>query len=267
MPIVPDDKNWTWVLERACPECGFDAGRFDPTTIRPAIEANAARWRVLLADPLAAQRPDDNTWSALEYGCHVRDVYRLYLFRLELMLQQEGPHFPNWDQDETAVREQYGRQNPSDVAGELAAAAGMLAARYATVDGVRWQRTGFRSDGAAFTIDSFTRYLIHDPVHHVHDAETGYVRLRAAQPAVAPDSESATDPAAPAAATDPVASPVAQPAPQPQQPVQPPPPSSSPPAVQPPPPGQPAPAVQPPPPVQSPGPRSWAPPTGPPAGG
>jgi hypothetical protein len=24
--IVLDDKDWTWVLDRACPECGFDAG-------------------------------------------------------------------------------------------------------------------------------------------------------------------------------------------------------------------------------------------------
>ena len=23
MPIVPDDKDWTWVLERRCPQCGF----------------------------------------------------------------------------------------------------------------------------------------------------------------------------------------------------------------------------------------------------
>lgn len=27
--IVADDKDWTWVIERACPECGFDAGAFD----------------------------------------------------------------------------------------------------------------------------------------------------------------------------------------------------------------------------------------------
>ena len=54
MPIVPDDKNWTWVLERACPDCGFDARAFDPTGVRVAVEANAARWRVLLADPRAA---------------------------------------------------------------------------------------------------------------------------------------------------------------------------------------------------------------------
>ncbi len=177
MPIVPDDKNWTWVLERSCHDCGFDAATFDPLTARGAIEANALRWRELLADPLATERPDDDTWSATEYACHVRDVYRLFLLRLEMMLYQDGPTFENWDQDETAIEELYSEQQPSDVAGELHAAAGMLAARYATVGGDQWQRTGFRSDGVAFTIDSFTRYLVHDPVHHVWDAEQGYQRL------------------------------------------------------------------------------------------
>ena len=35
-----------------------------------------------------------------------------------------------------------------------------------------------RSDGAAFTIDSFSRYLVHDPVHHVWDVERGYRVIR-----------------------------------------------------------------------------------------
>ncbi|MET0797746.1 MAG: DinB family protein, partial [Rhodococcus sp. (in: high G+C Gram-positive bacteria)] len=25
MPIEPDTKNWTWVLDSACPDCGFDS--------------------------------------------------------------------------------------------------------------------------------------------------------------------------------------------------------------------------------------------------
>ena len=25
MAIVPDDKDWTWVVQRPCPECGYDA--------------------------------------------------------------------------------------------------------------------------------------------------------------------------------------------------------------------------------------------------
>ena len=177
MPIVPDDKNWTWVLERVCPECGFEAATFDPLTVRATIETNALRWRELLADPRATLRPDDSTWSATEYACHVRDVYRLYLLRLELMLYEDGPSFANWDQDETAIKQAYDQAQPHDVAGELHAAAGMLSARYATVGGAQWQRTGSRSDGVEFTIDSFTRYFIHDPVHHVWDAEQGYLKL------------------------------------------------------------------------------------------
>ena len=28
---------------------------------------------------------------------------------------------------------------------------------------------GVRSDGVAFTVDTFGRYFIHDPVHHLDD--------------------------------------------------------------------------------------------------
>ena len=33
----------------------------------------------------------------------------------------------------------------------------------------QWQRTGSRSDGATFTVDTFARYHLHDLVHHAHD--------------------------------------------------------------------------------------------------
>ena len=121
--------------------------------------------------PNVAVRPDDATWSALEYACHVRDVFRLYLYRLGLMMNQDGPHFPNWDQDEAAITDRYGEQDPKVVADEIEAAAAELAAAFAKVKASDYARTGFRSDGAAFTIDSFARYLVHDPVHHVWDVE------------------------------------------------------------------------------------------------
>ena len=35
--------------------------------------------------------------------------------------------------------------------------------------GGQWQRTGRRSDGASFTVETFARYFIHDPVHHLYD--------------------------------------------------------------------------------------------------
>jgi hypothetical protein len=37
------------------------------------------------------------------------------------------------------------------------------------VHGDQWRRPGRRSDGARFSIASFSRYLLHDPVHHLYD--------------------------------------------------------------------------------------------------
>ncbi len=169
--ITPDGKDWTWVLERACPDCGLDT----PTVVREdvpgLVRANAAAWLEVLAgeDAGLRRRPRPDMWSALEYACHVRDVFRLFDLRLALMLDREDPLFPNWDQDATAVAERYGEQDPKTVAADLAGAAEILAAAFEGVAGEQWQRTGNRSDGARFTVESFSRYLIHDPLHHLYD--------------------------------------------------------------------------------------------------
>jgi len=47
--IVPDTKDWTWVLERPCPECGFDTGGFPVEAVPQMIIANAAAWQPALA--------------------------------------------------------------------------------------------------------------------------------------------------------------------------------------------------------------------------
>lgn len=167
--IPPDDKDWTWVLERRCPECGFDATAHEVGRTGAALRANAAAWPAVLAGEGARDRPDDRTWSPLEYGCHVRDVFALYERRLRMMLDEDDPLYPNWDQDETAVEERYLEQDPSVVAEQLVAAGEALAARFDAVRGAQWQRPGRRSDGASFTVDSFARYLLHDPVHHLWD--------------------------------------------------------------------------------------------------
>jgi hypothetical protein len=174
MPIIPDTQDWTWVLERPCPECGFDASTYPRSGVAGLIRENAAEWQRILARPAAEvrRRPTDDQWSALEYACHVRDVFRIFERRLVLMLTEDGPTFPNWDQDATAIDDRYADQDPVRVAVELGRAAGALADGFDVVTDEQWDRTGSRSDGAHFTIDSFSRYLVHDPVHHVHDVRT-----------------------------------------------------------------------------------------------
>lgn len=170
MEVVPDDKDWTWVLLRPCPECGLDARDVAPARVGAMVRAVAAAWVEVLAGADVRVRPAPAVWSPLEYGCHVRDVLRRYDQRLRLMLTEPDPLFPNWDQDATAVADRYGEQDPGTVAAELRAAADPLAARFDAVRGEQWARTGRRSDGAHFTVDSFARYFVHDPIHHLYDA-------------------------------------------------------------------------------------------------
>lgn len=170
MTIIPDTKDWTWVLTRSCPECGLDTSTLSREAVAGMILSNAGAWREVLAGAGSVRaRSEPGTWSPLEYACHVRDTLRVYDGRLQLMLTTDDPHYPNWDQDETAVAERYGEQDPATVAGELTAAASVLGARFAGVSGGQWERTGNRSDGARFTVETFARYFVHDPVHHLYD--------------------------------------------------------------------------------------------------
>ncbi|MGB6069196.1 MAG: DinB family protein [Rhodococcus sp. (in: high G+C Gram-positive bacteria)] len=169
MPIDPDTKNWTWVLERACPDCGFDSSAVDYDDIPDLIRADVERWEAVLRRDDVALRPDDSTWSALEYAAHVRDAHRIFRTRLALVLTEDDPEFANWDQDATALAEDYNAQNPVTVASELGDAARTLADDFAAVAPEDRHRTGRRSDGSNFTVESLAAYYIHDPIHHLWD--------------------------------------------------------------------------------------------------
>ena len=168
---IPDEQDWTWVLHTPCPDCGLDAAAVEATAVADLLRANTAEWETLLRGngTLVRRRPSPTVWSVLEYGCHLRDVHVLYLARLEMMLNQDGPSYPNWDQDATAIEKRYHEADPATVAGELRAAADALAARFDQVHDADWDRTGYRSDGAQFTVTTFAKYFIHDPIHHLHD--------------------------------------------------------------------------------------------------
>src|SRR5260221_4204148 len=108
--IVPDAKDWTWVLERPCPECGLDTQSFSREAVAGMIRANAEAWQDVLAGGGPGDvrhRPSPGVWSALEYGCHVRDVFRLYDERLGLMLSVDEPHYAHSEPDATAVADPY----------------------------------------------------------------------------------------------------------------------------------------------------------------
>ena len=169
MAIEPDTKDWTWVLDRQCGECGFAAATHGREHLGGDIRENAAAWRGVLVQPDVAQRTNPDRWSRLEYGCHVRDALATFERRAVQMLSEDDPTFENWDQDETARAERYDEQDPAVVARELVEAADRLAATYDGVSGTQWERTGTRSNGTRFTVATLALYGLHDPIHHLWD--------------------------------------------------------------------------------------------------
>lgn len=172
--IEPDTKDWTWVLRERCPECGLEAATVRGADLPGLVAQWVPRWEAVLARPDAARRPRPGVWSPVEYACHVRDVLDVFAERVRLMLTEDDPTFPSWDQDEAAVVGRYHEQTAAVVADALAAAGARAADRWASVGGEgdrRWQRRGLRSDGSAFTVETLGQYFAHDIVHHLHDVD------------------------------------------------------------------------------------------------
>jgi hypothetical protein len=166
---VPESKDWTWVLERRCDECGTDVTGMSPQDVAAAVREALPRWRAALARPDAFARHTGGVWSTLEYAAHVRDVFKVMHHRLDLLLTQDNPEFPNWDQDATAIEDHYSDQDPRVVATQLAAAGRGMADAFDSVLNRDLERPGRRGDGAVFTVQTLARYAWHDVAHHLHD--------------------------------------------------------------------------------------------------
>lgn len=191
MSIVPDVKDWTWVLERTCGECGFDPSAVAFEVIPGLVRSSTASLADALDRPNATVRPDDSSWSPLEYAAHVRDVCLIFEHRLDITragsarpgpvigaydtsvtVDDSGiPMFANWDQDATALAENYGAQHAAQVAADLRAAAETTARAYESVPTDELGRAAKRSNGSLFTVETLGRYFLHDLVHHAHDVE------------------------------------------------------------------------------------------------
>jgi hypothetical protein len=166
----PDTKDWTWVLTRRCDQCGLSVGEMQPEDFAQRAFVAAEEWvQILRSSPAVTARPQPDVWSPLEYGAHVRDVYRLFDGRLVQMLNEDTPTFANWNQDETAIKERYGEQDPEIVADELEAAAQVFVARIQALRPEQYSLRGMRSDGAVFTVATFIQYFLHDVIHHLWD--------------------------------------------------------------------------------------------------
>ncbi|HXZ64302.1 MAG TPA: DinB family protein [Streptosporangiaceae bacterium] len=158
----------------ACPECGYDFSSLDRRQIQRALTSLADEQRRLLesvaADRLRAH-PRPGSWSALEYGCHVRDMLRFQRDRVLRAQAEDGPWFGSMRRDERAVEDRYNAQDPRAVVGQLAAAARQLAATLSGLDEAGWLRTGVYPwpTRELRTVEWIGQRTAHELAHHLFD--------------------------------------------------------------------------------------------------
>ncbi len=116
------------VLDR-CDECGFE---YDLETWPGAgveIVARAGEVAAVLRDDRVDRRarPTPDTWSVLEYGCHLRDVLLVQRERVLDARRVEAPSFRPMGRDERVDHDGYAEQDPVAVARQLEDAAAMFA--------------------------------------------------------------------------------------------------------------------------------------------
>ncbi|HEX7276691.1 MAG TPA: DinB family protein [Acidimicrobiales bacterium] len=172
-----------------CEECGFTYDEVDAAGAPAAIRAFGRRYRAPLTrflpgedgDALVRTRPAPETWSALEYAAHVRDVFANYDRWVHQVLADDGCVLTGPGPDEQAADGRYNEDDPVAVADAVAANAERLAATFESVPDDGWDRSGTRRR-ADFeqerSVLLHARLAVHEGNHHLLDIGRGLRAVR-----------------------------------------------------------------------------------------
>jgi hypothetical protein len=157
-----------------CPECGFEYDLDRAVAADVAIVATTAEVvgaLTTLTDEDARERRDPQTWSPLEYACHLRDVFLVQRERVLLARRVDEPDLVPMGRDERAVHDGYEEQDPEIVARQLTDAALMFANVLARLDADAWERTVIYNYPAptARSLRWVAVHTEHEARHHLAD--------------------------------------------------------------------------------------------------
>jgi hypothetical protein len=168
------------VEHEKCEQCGFDGGIYDDAALLAGIRDLGPQWRDQLAaagDELRL-RPAPQTWSALEYAAHTRDVLRLHVFGVEQAVTGTEPHFPEIASDlvdDAATG--YADEDRDEVTDALDRAARQLADVADEAGVVAWTN-GITIGTNRSDVRRLLEHARHDAFHHLDDVDRGLRELR-----------------------------------------------------------------------------------------
>lgn len=168
----------------SCPECGLDYESMPVGEAIAAIKGLPRRYRAPLTrllpgedDSILRTRPAPDTWSALEYAAHVRDVLGWYDGWVRQILAEDRPALSGITPEEAVVENRYNEQDPVAVADAIGARAEALAATLEAVPDDAWDRVGLRR-GEERSVALHARRVVHEGSHHLLDIGRGLRTVR-----------------------------------------------------------------------------------------
>jgi hypothetical protein len=159
-----------------CDECGFVYDLDASSAAAEAIRAGAAQLAdvVVEAGEEGRVRREAETWSALEYACHVRDALLVQRERALAAQRVETPRSEPMGRDERVEHDGYAEQDPTAVARQLRDAALLFANVLDRLDEAGWSRALVynypeRAERSLRWVAVHTR---HEVEHHLADARS-----------------------------------------------------------------------------------------------
>jgi DinB superfamily len=157
--------------EHVCASCPFAFADQDVDRATSIIGDVPAQARRLLGslDEAAIRRRQPDRWSAVEYLCHVRDVYATFTIRLHRARTEDDPVLEPMLNDLRARRFGYRDAAVEPVLDELQAYVAGFLAEVARVRPEDWGRPVHRLPDEHRSALWLVRQAAHEGVHHLHD--------------------------------------------------------------------------------------------------
>lgn len=167
-----------------CAECAFvyaevsveaatDVVRSIPDQVRAATDGHE--------DAHLRARPANGAWSALEYVCHIRDVYAVYTIRLHRTRVEDTPVLEPMLNDLRVVRFRYNNREIHSVLDELDDNVAGFLDEIARNTAEKWARSARRLPGEERTARWLLRQAAHEGLHHTRDVAAVLDQVAAAR--------------------------------------------------------------------------------------
>ena len=157
-----------------CYECDFDYDALRADQVAGLLRSFPSQYRDAASGvSVEIMRTPSGpwTWSALEYLCHVRDVFAINDERFRRVVAADTPELGSMNRDVKAIVERYNEQDPAEALTAFESHAEALAAFVETLDEKAWQRTGVYPVAGELPLLWMAANLVHEGRHHLMDVK------------------------------------------------------------------------------------------------